>query len=315
MSSLQNATLAVVIPTYNRHQSLESVLSALIDQDRVPDEVVVVDDGSTDSTWDFLCHWSQRDELPYNFLIYRQDNAGAASARNVGVRRSCSDIIAFLGDDTIPAGDWAAQHLRKHAELGAGYAVVGYTGWDEESVRVTPFLRYINSCGAQFKYGSMRDGEEVPYYCLYTSNLSMPRGLLERDAFDEDFRGAGWEDAELGYRLVNGGTRVVYSAAARTRHAHPTTMLSFMRRQYNVGCACHVLARKYPELGLRMHCRRTVLAWVFVVAGYCGIPLLPLFNKLDNLMVRLPRTVYLFYLSWYYLRGVLSVKTGGRGGE
>ena len=86
--------------------------------------------------------------------------------------------------------------------------------------------------------------------CFYTSNISVPRQmLLQLDhVFDEDFKTYGWEDTELGYRLERNGMRLLYNAEAVADHDHPTDLVRFCRRQYQVGMCSRVFLAKHPEL-------------------------------------------------------------------
>src|SRR6185503_16610450 len=168
--------LSVVIPTHNRLEVLAEVLQALeFQEDAPPFEVVVVDDGSTDGTGEWLRKHSFR--VPVKVLA--QENAGPAAARNTGVVVAAGRWVAFLGDDTVPAEGWLAAHRAAHRSRGDDphLAVIGYTGWHRR-MRLTPFRRYINEHGLQFGYALIHDKEDVPFNFLYTSNLSLPRDLL-----------------------------------------------------------------------------------------------------------------------------------------
>lgn len=93
--------IACVIPTYNRgtltHRAVESVLM----QSDPVDEIIVVDDGSTDNTRELLS------ELPINYIY--QSNNGGASARNFGMRATNCDWIAFLDSDDV----WDERHIER----------------------------------------------------------------------------------------------------------------------------------------------------------------------------------------------------------
>lgn len=296
-------SVAVVIPTYNRWDCLEATLECLLKQALLPDEVIVVDDGSTDGTWPKLEAWQKSHACPYRFAIYTQENAGPAKARNLGVQQASSVFVAFLGDDTLPAVDWLQQHVACHRKLGPGYAVVGYTGWDSDYVRITPFLRYINGRGPQFGYDLMEDGGVVPSTCFYTSNISLPRAYLLAEPFDERFRLAGWEDSELGYRLSQRGMQIVYCEAAHTSHRHQTTIATFMRRQFNIGMVTLQMLEIHPELTQEYINHRS---WQWRLNGLLQYPvfmIFPLIRILDYIRLPLPRRVYGFFLRWSYVKG------------
>ena len=100
--------VSVVIPTFNRIDTLPEVLEALARQEGAPSfEVIVVDDGSTDDTADWLAE-RPHDDLSLRAL--RQENRGPAAARNAGVAIARGEWVAFLGDDTVPAAGWL-RHL------------------------------------------------------------------------------------------------------------------------------------------------------------------------------------------------------------
>jgi GT2 family glycosyltransferase len=239
--------VSVVIPTHNRLEVLAEVLQALEFQHEAPSfEVVVVDDGSTDGTSDWLR--ARSFNLPLRVLT--QENRGPAAARNTGVAVAGGRWVFFLGDDTVPAPDWLAVHRQAHRLRGddTHLAVIGYTGWHRR-MRLNPFLRYINEHGLQFGYALIRDREDVPFNFLYTSNLSLPRDLLIKEPFDLRFPYPAWEDIEVGYRLKKRGMRLTYEPQARVAHDHPTDFARFAVRQEKAGYCAVVFYRLHPELG------------------------------------------------------------------
>jgi GT2 family glycosyltransferase len=239
-------SFSVVIPTYQRCETLARVLDALAGQREAPEfEVVVVDDGSADRTPELL----QGYRPPYPFRFRSQKNAGPAAARNRGVEEARGERILFLGDDTVPEPSLLSVHARAHGERpGERVAVLGYTTWPEER-RVTPFLHHINEYGLQFGYGLIEDPEAVPFNFFYTSNISIARALLfEADLFDTTFPHAAWEDIEIAYRLTRKGMRILYRPEAIARHYHDISFSSFRRRQQSAGESAARFYEKHPEL-------------------------------------------------------------------
>lgn len=298
---------SVLIPTFNRWPVLRLTLEALCRQSLKEFEVVVVDDGSTDGTYERLQAWSTERTLPFQLKLLRQQNAGPAAARNRALEAATGDLVVFLGDDTIPEPDFLHAHLEAHRSQQEPCAVVGLTLWDETRMRVTPFLHYVNLWGDQFAYGFFADGEEMTFTCLYTSNLSIPRVLLGDKPFNETFAAAAWEDVELGYRLCRRGVRILYCARARTYHFHPLTLGRFLRRQRVVGREIHRLTRLHPEL-----LDDPVLPpgnppkKLRLVAGTVALGK-PVAAALDRLGVPLPRVVYRSLVLWAFYSGRRSV--------
>jgi GT2 family glycosyltransferase len=296
-------TLSVVIPTYNRKAVLEETVRALARQTTLPLEVVVVDDGSADGTEELLA--SLRDELRsrLDLVPLRQPNLRQGRARNLGVAHAKGDLVLFLGDDTIPEPDCVAEHLFAHAAREGPCAVIGFTGWQRDRMRVTPFLDFANGHGPQFSFDLLLDGQEVPFTTLYTSNVSIPRSALGSDPFDHRFTSYGWEDCELGWRLSAMGLPIVYRKGAATRHLHPQTMSQFLARQAHVGRAVEVLYEIHPELDgspwlpprtARWRHRRFSLAYRAAAWGA---------SILDRRGLRLPIHLYHALVAWAFHSG------------
>jgi glycosyltransferase involved in cell wall biosynthesis len=242
--------LSVVIPTFDRVDSLRRVLDAFELQRpaELPFEVVVVDDGSHDATAEVLAGWrSHRFQLRF----CRQDNGGPARARNRGLERASGAIILFGGDDIEPDAGLVAEHVREHDRRGdPTAAVLGFTGWPPDA-ELTSTMRHIDGPGGQqFSYAVFTDGAEYDFRHFYTSNVSLRRELLDRepDGFSTDFPAAAFEDAELAYRLSRHGMRIFYRAAARAWHHHRYDARRFFDRQVRCGEMADVLFRRHPEL-------------------------------------------------------------------
>ncbi|MGA7615405.1 MAG: glycosyltransferase [Thermoanaerobaculia bacterium] len=241
---------SIVVPTYNRIDTLRRVLTALDGQSGAPSfELIVIDDGSGDETAAVMQHESTSGHHSYPIRFHTQENSGPGKARNRGASLAAGRYVVFIGDDTVPEERFLAEHHRTHEESGGDpmLACLGYTGWPPGE-RVTAFMHYINDYGLQFGYRLIHDGEIVPFNFFYTSNISMERNLVQQHPFDTSFPAAAWEDIELAYRLDAKGLKIRYNARAITRHFHPMSVESFARRQYTVGKSGAIFARKHPEL-------------------------------------------------------------------
>lgn len=87
-------TVSVIIPSYNRRELLLTCLDSVAEQSFAPDEIIVVDDGSTDGTIEAL---KARDDV----RVIVQENAGPGAARNRGASAATSDYVAFLDSDDV----------------------------------------------------------------------------------------------------------------------------------------------------------------------------------------------------------------------
>lgn len=98
------APVSVVIPVYNRKSCIRDCIESVLNQTLVPAEIIVVDDGSDDGTYEILQAYEHADQIT---LIRLSQNQGVSHARNIGVARAKSDWIALLDSDDI----WLPQKL------------------------------------------------------------------------------------------------------------------------------------------------------------------------------------------------------------
>lgn len=113
-------TTSVVVPAYNAARYLGDAIESILGQSRPADEIIVVDDGSTDDTAALVRRFG--DAVRY---VY-QPNAGLGAARNRGIELSSGDCLAFLDADDV----WPADSLAfRHATLAADAALDGVFGY------------------------------------------------------------------------------------------------------------------------------------------------------------------------------------------
>jgi glycosyltransferase involved in cell wall biosynthesis len=216
-------TCSVVVATYNRAPGLRALLEALADQDIAPDrfEVVVVDDGSADETWEVLT----RSKTPYRLKALRQLNQGPAAARNVAILAAEGDVIVTLDDDVTPARDLLRRHLEAHARE-PDVAVIGRMSWSRD-VAHKPWVKWEES-GLLRQYESMLSGEWAPTQRqFYTANASVRRqAIIDAGLFDPAFRRA--EDVELAYRLRDNNLRFRFLPDAVIHHRPNRTYAAWL---------------------------------------------------------------------------------------
>jgi glycosyltransferase involved in cell wall biosynthesis len=252
------STLSVVIPTYNRCKTLQKALSAYLEQTALQAiaEILVVDDGSTDSTQAVVAALARESTIPIRCI--GQENKGPAAARNAGISEASSELILFTDDDIIPGPTLVAEHLEWHKKFPElSTAVLGYVTWAPE-IKPTPFMNWYASDGPLFAFAHIEGRTELDYIYFYTCNLSLKTEFLRRNGtFDEDFKVAAYEDIELGYRLDKAGMRLLYNAKALAYHQQYFSFDDACRRHEKAAAAAEVFGRK--KAGMYFHsCQQTV---------------------------------------------------------
>ena len=113
---IKQPRVSVVITTYNYERFIAAAIESVLGQTVRPDEIVVVDDGSTDGTAPVVARYAAR-----GVRYIRQTNQGAGAARNRGIRETRGDLIAFLDADDRWLPDKLARqlaHLRRYPAAG-----------------------------------------------------------------------------------------------------------------------------------------------------------------------------------------------------
>lgn len=96
---MTQSLVSVIIPTYNRSDTIEEAVDSLLRQSHPATEVLVVDDGSTDDTADRLARFGDR------IKFIRKPNGGCASARNLGLEHASGQYVAWMDSDDVCAPD------------------------------------------------------------------------------------------------------------------------------------------------------------------------------------------------------------------
>ena len=203
--------ISVVIPTFNRRESLRKLLDSIAAQTlpRSRFEVIVASDGSTDGTIEMLGEFKGRFE---NLRVLELKNGGPGAARNAGARAAGGRYLAFTDDDCLAAPDWLEQILKTFEKTGA-VGIQGKTSTDRmartpltHQVEVlAPMLTSVPTCNAAY----------------------LRKAFVDAGGFDESFRFAHDEDADLAWRVEELGAIVF---APEVHVIHPPRRDGFWKR-------------------------------------------------------------------------------------
>ena len=244
---MSGKALSVLIPTFNRSDALFECLAHLEKQTFKDFEVVVVDDGSTDSTSSQMERYLKSTALTIRYVS--QNNGGPAKARNHGISLLQAPLCLMLGDDIFAFPNLVETHLRLHQKQPKLDVVgLGLTKWSPGQV-ITPFMRWLATSPIQFNYKELLAGGNADWKHFYTSNLSVKTELLKRFPFKESFPYAAVEDCELGYRIEKQfGLTLKFLPDALADHLHPTTFRQACNRMVRVGYSSRLFHELWPEL-------------------------------------------------------------------
>lgn len=210
--------VSVIIPARNAEATLARCLEACLAQSYADREIIVVDDGSSDST--------PRIAQEFKVRLITQPPRGPAAARNAGARAANGDAVAFTDSDCIPRRDWLENLVRAFAD-GADAVGGTYDIANPESA-----LASLVDAEIRVRHGSFRPDVDF----LGSFNMAVRKDLFDRVlGFDESFSAASGEDNDLSYRLSDHGCRLRFIKEAVVSHFHPSRLMPYLKTQARHG--------------------------------------------------------------------------------
>lgn len=233
--------VSIVIPTFNRLETLKVVLRSLLDQTYPAEnyEILLCDAGSTDGTRE----WVEELAAPQLRFLPGADS-GRAGARNRGLQHAAGEVVLFTDADIIADPKLVESHALRHQRGPCRRAVVG----NEVQVKsLDEYERFRVDPAAHARHRPTR--KRLPWHYFLTGNASAPRQvLLEVGGFDQAFQGYGHEDLELGYRLQKAGLPIDYAPEAVNYHWHPVPFPEQCSKMYLAGRSTVTFYRKHRDL-------------------------------------------------------------------
>ncbi|MBU0664711.1 MAG: glycosyltransferase family 2 protein [Proteobacteria bacterium] len=161
--------ISVIIPTYNREKFLGRAIRSVLRQTIACSEILVIDDGSTDHTAALVYSLREHSTIPIHFFY--QENRGPAAARNLGIHRAQSELVAFLDSDDHWRKDKLAQQ-QKAMEESPGY-LISHTReqWLRGGVHLNQKKKHLPHHGDIFNH------------CLQLCTVGMSTVMVRKELF------------------------------------------------------------------------------------------------------------------------------------
>jgi glycosyltransferase involved in cell wall biosynthesis len=205
----QRLTISAVIPAHNAAEDIRHCLSALLNGERVPDEIIVVDDGSSDGTAAAAAAFGVT-------ILLVNGRRGAAYPRNAGARHATGDLLLFVDADVTVHSD-AVRRIADQFERNPGLtALMG--SYDESPSCPELLSQYRNLMHCYTHQHASRVATT-----FWTGCGAVRRAAFESiGGFNESFR--AMEDIELGRRLHASGYRIELDPAIQGKHRKRWTL-------------------------------------------------------------------------------------------
>ncbi len=265
--------VAVVSAVYNEKQFVGRMIESVLSQSRLPDEVVLVDDGSTDATPSIVQSYAER--FPIVRLI-QNSNQGPAASRNVAWRAAKADVVIFTDGDCVPERDWIEKLVKRFGPPEVAAVAGTYRTLNTQN----KLARFV---GHEIAWRYRDVPAQVDAHGAY--NLAIRKDVLEElGGFDESYKAPSGEDWDLTYRISR-KYKILFAPDAIVAHAHPESFWPYMKNQVRRGFDRIKLYNDHPEKMkgdaytgrlakyqvLAAACFPLTL-WMFFCKGWCFVP-------------------------------------------
>jgi mycofactocin system glycosyltransferase len=245
--------VTIVIPVRDRPQQLQRLLVSLEGH-----HCVVVDDGSADRR---CCDVA---EAAGAEVVMLADNQGPAAARNAGLARVTTSLVAFLDSDCLPQKGWLEPLLDAFDDaLVAAVAPRIVPAPTSSPSALARYETIRSSLDRGPDAGLVRPQSAIPY--VPSATLVVRRAVAGDHLFDPRLRSG--EDVDLVWRLGQAGWDVRYVPASLVEHDGPTSLGEFLAKRASYGGSAGPLAQRHPDVMAPLHASAwSVAAWLLAVA-------------------------------------------------
>jgi O-antigen biosynthesis protein len=263
--------VSVVVCCYNGASTLDECLQSLQELDYPNFEVILVDDGSTDHSYEIGGKYR-------NVRRIQVPNGGLSKARNIGIEAARGEVVAFIDSDAYADADWLYYVVSALDEHGAAAV-----GGPNLSPPQDPFIAQCIDESPGNPTAVLVDNERAEH--IPGCNMAYRKNAFDAvGMFDVQHRAAG-DDVDVCWRLLVANKKIVYHPAALVWHHRRPTVRTYLKQQIGYGFAEAHLQRRYPgrfnfygypvwEGGVydsvHSHLRKEGVPWIFKPKIYHG---------------------------------------------
>lgn len=252
--------ISIIIPVYNRENSIVDCLDSLLKQKiKVKYDIVVINDGSTDKTLSVIESFKKKYPSIFKIISYR-GNKGAYYARNKAIKTSSGGILVFTDSDCIADENWLFI-ITRNIITKKEFACMGFSN----GITIDPWQKVIQEAYETYLKRIAKNGYATT---LDTRNCAISKKLIKKiGLFNTYFKRSG--DAEFGLRMIHSGYKIKYVAKAIVTHKHRLSIWKQAKIIYEHGKMSVVLKRMYKNPLRRFQIIRLTsifLAILFIIA-------------------------------------------------
>lgn len=222
--------ISVVIVTKNRAHDLLQALGSLIAQTTRPDEIVVIDNASSDETPKIVKSFIINIGFPIRYI--RENKSGYPILYNRGLKEAKHDWVAFLDDDCVASPHWITQMRPSIRHQEAITAILGYT---EPFAPQNIYSLVTHIFNSEWKENNSRGKHIFNLEILDNKNIVYNKKFLQKNhlLYDETrtvYLGGAGEDCDLGIQIQQLGGTALYNRSMLAFHKEPTGFLAYWNK-------------------------------------------------------------------------------------
>jgi len=227
--------ISLVIITRNRSKLLKRCLESISRQTTLPNEILIVDNNSTDGTMQTALAFAKK--LPIKCLLEKK--IGYSFARNFGAKKASGDIIAFTDDDCVADKNWIRQ-MKKSFSI-PGVDLFGGEIKPLKTSNQTEIQKFLDS-----RNNLSISIQDHPLKRANLPNLAAKKKVLEKTGFfDEQMKSN--EDTDFFWRAQEQGFNACLNLNAIIYHENRKTLAAFLEQLFRYGRYAPLLAKKHKK--------------------------------------------------------------------
>lgn len=293
--------IAIVVGVLNEERYISNLLDSLLSQTRMPNEIIIVDDGSTDKTAEIIKSFAEKNSvLKY---IY-QKNSGPAKARNTAWKNSTSDICVFTDGDCVPEKNWLENITKPFFN-----ANIGAIGGSYKTLNTKSILARFIGLEIEWRYRNIK--KEIQAHGTY--NLAVRKEILEEiGGLDESYPVPSGEDWDMTYKISK-KYNLLFVRDAVVGHYHPENFWNYLKNQSRRSYDRIKVYKSHPEMKKGDNYTPSYTKYQIIASGIFG-PSLILFFPFFKFSFVIPIALFFFILltslipfSYYFIKRDLFV--------
>ncbi len=244
---MENLSASIVIPAYNAEKTIDLCLESLTRQQGLNTslEILIVDDGSTDTTVQHIEKFQQK-KLPNNISIrffLQKTNQGPAMARNRGAKEALGDVILFTDSDCEVEIDWVKQMLAPFSSKEVSGVKGAY------KTRQPELIAKLSQAEFDSRYQLLAKQEKIDV--LFTYAAAIKKSVFwQVGGFDTSFPKADNEDTDLSYKIAKNHT-IIFNPKAIVYHQHPASLKEYLKKKFSRGHWRMYVYKRFPEKAVK----------------------------------------------------------------